>query len=290
MQMIDVMKRLAELDSRSPTLRENQQVEECGMMPEMGMMGGMPERPPMPASINMTAGSGEELSDMLATIMQLAGVKQYGPDDSQQEPMGNEPQGGEVLALEPVSEPSDSTSNMRSMIDKLNPMGGDDVSASHGDVDNDGDHDMDDHEAEKDEKETDEGQYDNSPADSRKPPPFGSNRFAKQENQPGQGDRMDGTMPKATMEQQLMADYKKFVSEGNKKVSEISDQLAQNAYDGRADRTKDALKYAGTKAPGDDAVANLAHDRASGKQDRNGRMQVKRDARRAAAGVSEVKK
>ena len=213
--MIDVMKRLAELDSRSPTLRENQQVEECGMMPEMGMMGGMPERPPMPASINMTAGSGEELSDMLATIMQLAGVKQYGPDDSQQEPMSNEPQGGEVLALEPVSEPSDSTSNMRSMIDKLNPMGGDDVSASHGDVDNDGDHDMDDHEAEKDEKETDEGQYDNSPADPRKPPPVRANQFANQENQPGQGDRMDGTMPKATMEQQLMADYKNFISENN---------------------------------------------------------------------------
>ena len=213
--MIDVMKRLAELDSRSPTLRENQQVEECGIMPDMGIMGGMPERPPMPASINMTAGSGEELSNMLATIMQLAGVKQYGQDDSQQEPMGNKPQGGEVLALEPVSEPSDSTSDMRSMIDKLNPMGGDDVSASHGDVDNDGDHDMDDHEAEKDEKETDEGQYDNSPADPRKSPPFGANQFASQENQPGQGDRMDGTMPKATMEQQLMADYKNFISENN---------------------------------------------------------------------------
>ena len=76
--MIDVMKRLAELDSQSPTLRENQQVEEFSIMP--GMMGGMPERPPMPASINMTAGSGEELSDMLATIMQLAGVKQYGQE------------------------------------------------------------------------------------------------------------------------------------------------------------------------------------------------------------------
>ena len=213
--MIDVMKRLAELDKKNPTIVKEGQVEEFGIMPNMGIMGGMPERPPMPASINMTAGSGEELSDMLATIMQLAGVKQYGPDDSQQEPMGNEPQGGEVLALEPVSEPSDSTSNMRSMIDKLNPMGGDDVSASHGDVDNDGDHDMDDHEAEKDEKETDEGQYDNSPADSRKPPPFGANKFANQENQPGPGDRMDGTMPKATMEQQLMADYKNFISENN---------------------------------------------------------------------------
>lgn len=220
MQMIDVMKRLAELDKKNPTIvKENQQVEECGIMPEMGMMGGMPERPPMPASINMTAGSGEELSDMLATIMQLAGVKQHGAE----EPMGAEP--AIALTAEPEMGGGDPTSDMRSMIDKLNPMdgddqgpeqgpdqGGDDVSAAHGDIDNDGDHDMDDHNAEK---ETDEGQYDNSPSNPRKPPPFGANQFANQENQPGQGDRMDGNMPKATMEQQLMADYKKFISETN---------------------------------------------------------------------------
>ena len=293
--MIDVMKRLAELDSKNPTIvKENQQVEECGIMPEMGM--GMPmEKPSMPASINMTAGSGDELSDMLATIMQLAGRKAPGAE----EPMGAEP--AMALTAEPEMGGDDPASDMRSMMDKLNPMDGDDqgpeqggddgVSAAHGDIDNDGDHDMDDHRAEKDEEETDEGQYDNSPSDPRKPPPFSANQFANKENQPGQGDRMDGNMPKATMEQQLMADYKKFVSEGNKKVSEISDQLAKNAYDGRADRAKDALKYAGTKAPGEDSwAADLAHDRASIAQARNGRMQVKRDARRAAAGVSEVKK
>lgn len=210
MQMIDVMKRLAELDRKNPAIvKENQQVEECGIMPEMGL-GGM-ERPSMPASINMTAGSGDELSDMLATIMQLAGRKA----SDAEEPISAEPE----LAL--TAEPemgSDPTSDMRSMIDKLNPMdgddqGGDDVSAAHGDIDNDGDHDMDDHRAEKDEEETDEGQYDNSPADPRKPPPFKANQFAHQENQPGQGDRMDGNMPKATMEQQLLADYRNFVSE-----------------------------------------------------------------------------
>ena len=216
--MIDVMKRLAELDKKNPTIVKEGQVEEFGIMPNMGIMGGMPERPPMPASINMTAGSGEELSDMLATIMQLAGRKAPGAE----EPMSAEP--AIALTAEPEMGAGDPTSDMRSMIDKLNPMdsddqgpdqGGDDVSASHGDVDNDGDHDMDDHNAEKDEKETDEGQYDNSPPDPRKPPPFGANQFANQENQPVQGDRMDGTMPKATMEQQLMADYKKFISEKN---------------------------------------------------------------------------
>ena len=197
--MIDVMKRLAELDSKNPTIvKENQQVEECGIMPQMGM--GM-ERPSTPASINMTAGSGEELSDMLATIMQLAGVKQHGAE----EPISAEPM--IAVTAEPEMGGHDDTMDMRSMIDKLNPMGDE-----HSDLDHDGDHDMADHEEE--EEETDEGQYDNSPADPTKPPPFKANQFAHQENQPGQGDRMDGNMPKATMEQQLMAAYKDFVSEG----------------------------------------------------------------------------
>ena len=217
--MIDVMKRLAELDSKNPTIVKEGQVEECGIMPEMGMMGGMPERPPMPASINMTAGSGEELSDMLATIMQLAGVKQHGAS-----PMGAEP-----LAAEPMvaltAEPEiggDATSNMRSMIDKLNPMDGDDAGGDKVaglDQDQDGDHDMGDHDLEKDDKEETDEQYDNSPADPRKPPSFDANRFAHQENQPGQGDRMDGTSPKAYADvneatAELFAEYKAFVNEG----------------------------------------------------------------------------
>jgi hypothetical protein len=219
MQMIDVMKRLAELDSTNPTIVKEGQVEEFSIMPNMGMMGSMPERPPMPASINMTAGSGEELSDMLATIMQLAGVKKYG----QEEPMPMDAEPAVALTAEPEMDAGDPTSDMRSMIDKLNPMGGDDqgpdqggddVSVSHGDFDNDGDHDMDDHNAEKDKEETDEAQYDNSPS-KRKPSPFSANQFAHQENQ-FVGNKMDGTMPTAaTMEQRLMADYKNFISENN---------------------------------------------------------------------------
>jgi hypothetical protein len=41
MQMIDVMKRLAELDSKNPNVvKESTAIEECGMMPMPGM--GMP--------------------------------------------------------------------------------------------------------------------------------------------------------------------------------------------------------------------------------------------------------
>jgi len=51
---------------------------------------------------------------------------------------------------------------------------------------------------------------------------------------------MDGNMPKATMEQQLMADYKKFVSEGNKKVDEISTALVNKVHDARQQNAQQA--------------------------------------------------
>ena len=209
--MIDVMKRLAELDSKNPTMvKENLQVEECGMMPEMGM--GMPmEKPSMPASINMTAGSGDELSDMLATIMQLAGRKAPGAE----EPMGAEP--ALALTAEPEMGAGDPTSDMRSMIDKLNPMDGDDVSSSHGDIDNDGDHDMDDHKAEKGEEETDEGQYATSPSPETtgygSMTPTGNDMHSKG----GEAPKVNGggNPLQRTMEQQLMREYKAFISETN---------------------------------------------------------------------------
>jgi hypothetical protein len=225
MKMIDVMKRLAELDSANPNIvRESTQVGECGMMPEMGLPM-VPPAPQHPASINMTAGSGEELGDLLTTIMSLAGVAKGG-----EEPVGGEPQ---AQVLEPVGAGETPADTMRSVIDKLNPMDGDDeggedelgafqggdndnISADQGDVDNDGDHDMDDHDAEQDKEEVDE--YDNTPADPNDKNEFDADQFAHQENQPGQGDRMDGDRPKAYADMNeavtdLFAQYKKFVSE-----------------------------------------------------------------------------
>ena len=210
--MIDVLKRLAELDAQNPNIiKENTQVDECGMMPGMVPEMGVdiaPEKPSMPASINMTAGSGDELSNMLATIMQLAGQNK---PVSAAPPLDNTPPAG---TLEPASGDSPADA-MRSVIDKLNPMGGDDVSKSHGDLDNDGDHDMDDHDMEKKEP-VDE--YDNTPADPNDKDEFDADAHAHQENQPGQGDRMDGDRPKAYADMNeavtdLFAQYKRFVSE-----------------------------------------------------------------------------
>ena len=216
--MIDVMKRLAELDSQNPNIvKESAQVEECGMMPGMVPEMGMdiaPEKPSMPASINMSAGSGDELSNLLATIMQLAG--QNKPDTVSAAPaLDNTPPAAGTL--EPANGGS-AADSMRSVIDKLNPMddnGEDDVNKAHGDLDNDGDHDMDDHDMEKKDK-VDE--YDNTPSDPNDKNEFDANQFAHQENQPGQGDRMDGDRPKAYADMNeavtdLFAQYKKFVSE-----------------------------------------------------------------------------
>ncbi len=214
--MIDVLKRLAELDADNPNIvKEGLQVEECGMMPEMMPGMGMdiaPEKPSMPASINMSAGSGDELSNMLATIMQLAGQNK---PVSAAPPLDNAPPAPGVLEPADGGSPAD---NMRSVIDKLNPMNGndDDMSAAQGDVDNDGDHDMDDHDAQDDKEEVDE--YDNTPSDPNKKNEFDANQFAHQENQPGQGDRMDGTSPKAYADMNeavtdLFAQYKRFVRE-----------------------------------------------------------------------------
>lgn len=186
--MIDVLKRLAELDAQNPNVvQENEpgtaegQLEECGMMDSMGSMS----QPHTPASINMTAASGEELSGMLKDIMSLAGLN----NAADEMPVSTEPA---AQTLEPVGPEMDATTTMRSVIDKMNPA----------DDEEDG------------EEETDEEyDYNNSP----KPETTGYSSIT-----PAGDDlhREKGAYPKAnggdnamTMEQQLMAEYKKFISE-----------------------------------------------------------------------------
>ena len=195
--MIDVMKRLAELDAVNPSrpehkvsddqnittaLSESAQVAECGMMPEMGDMG----RPSTPASINMTAGSGGELGELIKAIATLAG--QNRPDEM--EPLS---------AMPAMGVASDDGMDMRAMIDKLNPM--------------------DDEGGEEDERETDEGAaYDNTPADPTDTNEFDAEEFAHHENPPGAAKgRGNFNNPRANtmeeIEQNLFADYKKFIGE-----------------------------------------------------------------------------
>lgn len=170
---------------------DDEQVEECGMMPPMGGMG----EHHTPASINISADSGDELSAMLRDIMTLAGRGQPDMDVTPSMP-GQTPPPAEV-DTDSGDMDGDGTNIMRSMIDKLNP--GDD---GEGDVDN----------------KDDMKEYDNTPADPNDKNQFDANKFAHQENQPGQGDRMDGTQPKAyptkeELENSLFLEYKRFISE-----------------------------------------------------------------------------
>lgn len=121
MQMIDVLKRLAELDKANPNrpeytvaeaqnipvnISESKQVDECGMMSDM-------PRPSTPASINMTAGSGEELGDLIRAIGNLTSGHS---DHSEMKPLSTTPSLG-IASTDGM--------DMKSMIDKLNDIDSD---------------------------------------------------------------------------------------------------------------------------------------------------------------------
>lgn len=237
--MIDVMKRLAELDAKNPkVVKEDAQVQECG---PMGMMGSMPsmgmDKPSVPAnfSINASAASGNEVADMMSQILTLAGMKAVGGDD-----LGHEPHGSAMVTTDPVvtvgpvgAEPMPSASDsMRSVLDKLNPEmddseGGDeggelgpfqhdDGSEEDSDIDDTGAAEVDD---DNDREETDET-VDSMPNDPTDAPQADANQYAHQENQPGSGQTSDGekrqsNLPTATYEA-LMQQYREFIGEGKK--------------------------------------------------------------------------
>jgi len=266
--MIDVIKRLAQLDATTPAIDTGAAVvkpvqgvslSECGPMGMMDSMGGM-SHPHTPASINMSAATGDELSGMLKDIMSLAGINKDEPEQFgiDVEPMAltAEPEVGPDAGAGPGATDGEV---MRSVLDKLNPDDGeetpfgdmqssdDGVSQAHGDIDGDGDHDMDDHNAEKeksndDEEETDETydgpQYSTTPNDPNKDRQgydsegVGPNNH---ENQPGAGNTMFGksrtrVQPTATYEG-LMKEYKAFIGE--------SEETDEDMEEGIEDRLKD---------------------------------------------------
>jgi len=116
MQMIDVLQRLAELDSKNPNVvYESATVAECG--PE-GMMSSEPKTP---ATLNITAGSGEELGDMLNAIMQLAGLNKVTPDHLGSEHEPSQLTTDPVIGVGPAHDDKGDMRSMMNVVDKLNP-------------------------------------------------------------------------------------------------------------------------------------------------------------------------
>jgi hypothetical protein len=166
MNFQELLAKMQELDR--PT------TEACGDSPmPMGMPMGMPEKPDTPPptmSINLNA----QGLDNIEELMKL--VKSVNPDMDKPaspisaisiEPM-DKPMGGlpplkmlPPMDSEPHDEPdADNMGGPSDMdADNMPPMGdldrddGDDVSKAMGDIDSDGDHDMDDHDAEKKDKD-----------------------------------------------------------------------------------------------------------------------------------------
>ncbi len=237
--MIDMMKRLAELDAPNPRVMsempvlnkskgiKESQIEECGVMPEMGMPM---DRPSTPATINMTAGSAAELGDLLKDIVSLAGMDKGDSmgtlSVSTPAPTALEPAGDDMGPPEPASP----TDTMRSVIDKLNPddddrddNSDDEVSKDQGDVDNDGDHDMKDHDKEK----VDE--FDNEPnpevAGMSAAVPSGNDMHKEKKQFPA---AQPGDNAMAATFEGLMAEYQRFINEeqsedeGPEQLSELS--------------------------------------------------------------------
>lgn len=184
---------MAKIAQQAMSMIESQGMAEG--LEECGMMGSMPPaQPHTPASINMTAASGEELSAMLKDIMTLAGQSHM----HEPEPLGGA-DGVAVVDVEPAGDgmgPPEmgATDSMRSVLDRMN------------DVDDMGDDDEEDDES--------VSEWDNTPDPEttgyEANVPTG-NDMHKEKHQYPAAQRGDNAM--AATYESLMAEYKKFIAE-----------------------------------------------------------------------------
>lgn len=156
-------------------LHESTQLDECGIMPSAPNQTAS-------LSINATAGNGQEVANMLAAIMNLAGVK----------PVSSDMLGTSAMPPMPIVKAIDI------------------ISRGDSDSMNGGHHDHDD-------KETLTGsmeeEYGNTPENPTDVPDLDTNAHAHQPNAVDVGDRMDGTMPKGfpqVTQESLLQAYNQF--------------------------------------------------------------------------------
>ena len=281
--MIDVLKRLAALDANNPNVvnpaspkkkqqvQEDTSVAECGPMGMMGSMGM--DRPSTPASfsINASAADGQEVSQMLRDIMNLAGMGHEQPDrdmDGDKEPVTggnmpppsenelmrsmldtmNDPEDGEVIGAvppAPVDDMGGDMGGMDAMDAGMDAMGG--AETVPDDVGSMADHvrGMADELADTDKEELGLESWDNTPANPTNVPEFDSNKFAYNPNAGGVNKGLTN-QPTATLEDQLYAEYKKFVNESNiKEAGEKTMSRAAKGHEKYGKKGMQALAKAG---------------------------------------------
>ena len=251
MQMIDVLKRLAELDAENPnvaqpTMKAEQSLGTISNISEcVNECGGMMDAPRTPASfsINASAESGDEVANMITQIMNLAGVKKDAGVDVEL-PALPAPGGDKGVELgEPhgaeLDGGNDDMADMISMIDRLNGPEGDDAEAdSTGDdkesIDNFDNRDgqqspiadmADEVQGMADElADRNEESYDNSPEEEVRGHDYGDTQVTPKPQ--GLKQRLGDNPYKPTQESvdtmasRLMQEYQKYVTEG------IEDKLA----------------------------------------------------------------
>lgn len=162
MNFHELLTRLNQIDSK-PSVET--QAQECGEMPPPPMNSptmSQPDAPPPSMSINLNA----QGLDNIEELMKL--IKAVNPDmDKPEMPsMSIEPTVTSIKpSLPPLKMLPDLDKEEPSMPDIMNkPDDSDDgVSKAQGDIDNDGDHDMDDHDAEKDDSKPKKDEWANSP-------------------------------------------------------------------------------------------------------------------------------
>jgi hypothetical protein len=149
MQMIDVIKRLAELDDANGGIKESTKMVqdakvavitesamgECGgplgmsMTPQMGMANT-----PASFSINASAASGDEVANMLTQIMTLAGVKKDGPmgHDEPGNPLTGEPPMGGKADIRSALNAIDQVEDEEAALGGMSDIGSDEIAEPGG--------------------------------------------------------------------------------------------------------------------------------------------------------------
>lgn len=180
---------------------------------ECGMMGGAGS----PASINITAGSGQELTGMLKDIMNLAGVSKVEPHHM---PIDNPDAGPSTVISAPpmsgaVGQKMDPNAEMHKLMAIVGEPEQDQDSMNSGDSDDEGD--------EKKVGEDNDRMYDSSPDEKVMGDPmaqFGDiNSGDHRERQKG----LPVAKPMETTFKQLMADYEQFIAEGKVAEGKVKD-------------------------------------------------------------------